>query len=97
MRLFGELVFKDIYFFFDFLVVFLLDIFSTSIRSFSICSRRVAWFMLRCWILSLRSENASLSMSMSFFTWPKLADTFLSIWFVDFSIILERFNIYKVL
>ena len=62
-----------------------------------ISSRSIAWFRDRCWTLSLRSENASLSMSMSFLTAPKLADTFFSIWFVDFSMILYGFDIYKVL
>jgi len=43
------------------------------------------------------SENASLSISMSFFTAPKLADTFFSIWLVVFCMIFYDFDIYKVL
>ena len=62
-----------------------------------ISSRSIAWFNDRCWTLSWRSENASLSMSMSFFTLAKLADTFFSIWVVDFSILFYDFDIYKVL
>lgn len=62
-----------------------------------ICSSSIAWFKERCWTLSWRSENASLSMSMSFFTLAKLAETFFSIWLVVFSMILYEFDIYKVL
>lgn len=64
------------YFFF---FVGFLDGFVIWFLSFAISSRRVAWFMDKCWILSLRSENASLSISMSFFTLAKLAETFFSI------------------
>lgn len=64
---------------------------------FSICSRSIAWFSDRCCILLCMSENASFSISMSFFTYPKLADMFFSICFVDFSMMLDGFDVYKVL
>jgi len=62
-----------------------------------ISSRSIAWFRDRCWTLSWRSEKASLSMSMSFLTLAKLADTFFSIWVVDFSMLLYGIDIYKLL
>ena len=68
-----------------------------SFLSFSTSSRSIVWFRERCWTFSWMSENASLSMSMSFFTAPKLADTFFSIWVVVFCMILYGFDIYKVL
>jgi len=68
----------------------------SSCFNFLISSRSIAWFRDRCWTLSWRSENASLSISISFFTYPKLAETFLSTCFVDFSIRLDGLEVYKI-